>query len=33
VEENEFNGNVTLQFNIKDIKFEHQKTLSPKNLL
>jgi single-stranded-DNA-specific exonuclease len=33
VEENEFNGNVTLQFNIKDIKFEHQKTLSPNNLL
>jgi single-stranded-DNA-specific exonuclease len=33
VEENEFNGNVTLQFNIKDIKFEHQKTLSPQNLL
>jgi single-stranded-DNA-specific exonuclease len=33
VEENEFNGNVTLQFNIKDIKFEHQKTLRPTNLL
>jgi single-stranded-DNA-specific exonuclease len=33
VEENEFNGNITLQFNIKDIKFEHQKTLSPNNLL
>jgi single-stranded-DNA-specific exonuclease len=33
VEENEFNGMVTLQFNIKDIKFEHQKTLSPNHLL
>ncbi len=33
VEENEYNGNVTLQFNIKDIKFEHQKTLNPTNLL
>jgi single-stranded-DNA-specific exonuclease len=33
VEENEYNGNITLQFNIKDIKFEHQKTLSPNNLL
>jgi single-stranded-DNA-specific exonuclease len=33
VEENEYNGNVTLQLNIKDIKFEHQKTLNPINLL
>ncbi len=31
IEENEFNNNVVLQFNIKDIKFEYQKTLSPSN--
>lgn len=33
VEENEYNGSTTLQFNIKDIKFEHQKTLSPNPML
>ncbi|MCC6252901.1 MAG: single-stranded-DNA-specific exonuclease RecJ [Bacteroidia bacterium] len=33
VEENEFNGNVSLQLNIKDIKFEYQKTYCPKAFL
>jgi single-stranded-DNA-specific exonuclease len=33
VEENEFNGTTTLQLNIKDIKFEYEKTLSKHQLL